>query len=259
MERWVEGRENIYGGCVGMKAKPVLIAMISALVAFANSDAARAEIGGETEGDGANLGMTLEEVRNLPAVPGRGGSGSTSAGQPVLFEYKTTLLCDSGSREDPDCRRGQDGDERCAAAGRPGPMSIVWRREVGFSGGSGWQRIGQTCFPEDVPGGKNKPQLTLAAIRTAWSRTNFAKPQVSMQPVRNKTLVDLPVFYQITWPTAGFQPQEVNTVDLLGYTVRIRPTFHTNQYHYGDGQSSGPTTSFGGTYPDGDITHPFFG
>ena len=37
------------------------------------------------------------------------------------------------------------------------------------------------------------------------------------------TLVTLPVYFSVSWPTAGYQPQEVDAVNLLGYAVRIRP------------------------------------
>jgi len=61
----------------------------------------------------------------------------------------------------------------------------------------------------------------------------------------------------VKWPTAGFQPGEIDAVTLLGHQVRIRPTVQGYTYVFGDGESFGPTPSPGGTYPDGDITHSY--
>ncbi len=71
------------------------------------------------------------------------------------------------------------------------------------------------------------------------------------------TLVTLPVYFSVSWPTAGYQPQEVDAVNLLGYDVRIRPTLEHFTYVFGDGTTFGPTTSTGGRYPDGDITRTY--
>ncbi|YAL83348.1 hypothetical protein ACMYYO_00675 [Dermacoccaceae bacterium W4C1] len=132
------------------------------------------------------------------------------------------------------------------------------RREVTNGSPSGtWENVGRTCFPEDVPGGASRPALTLTVVRSAFADTPFAKPQVSMQPVGNRTLVTLPTYFQVQWPSAGFGPGEVHAVTLLGYPVRIRPVFQANTFTYGDGSSSGSTKSMGGVYPTGDITHRY--
>ncbi|MBC9957800.1 hypothetical protein [Yimella sp. cx-51] len=94
-------------------------------------------------------------------------------------------------------------------------------------------------------------------IKSAWERTPFSKPTVSMQPVGGRTLVTLPTYFQLQYPTEGFAPSEVNTVTLLGHQVRIKPTFKSNTFTYGDGATSGPTSSSGGVYPTGDITHAY--
>ncbi len=59
------------------------------------------------------------------------------------------------------------------------------------------------------------------------------------------------------WSTTGYQPGEIDTITLLGTPVRIRPTAQSYTYHFGDGTTLGPSTSPGGTYPDGDITHTY--
>ncbi len=115
--------------------------------------------------------------------------------------------------------------------------------------------MGTTCFPNLVPNGK--PQLTLAMIVHEWRFTPFAKPTLSIQPVKNTTLVTLPTYFQLTWAAAGNQPDEIRTVTLLGHVVRIKPTLKSNTYIFGDGTSSPATPSLGGTYPTGDIKHAY--
>ncbi len=45
---------------------------------------------------------------------------------------------------------------------------------------------------------------------------------------------------------------------MFGHRVEIRPKLVTFVYHYGDGSTSGRTTSTGGTYrTHGDITHTY--
>ena len=90
-----------------------------------------------------------------------------------------------------------------------------------------------TCFPDGIPNGKRT--LGLAQIIRAFNETKFAKPQTHLQPEGNVTLVTLPVYFSVSWPTAGYQPQEVDAVNLLGYAVRIRPTLEHFTYVFGDG------------------------
>ena len=40
-------------------------------------------------------------------------------------------------------------------------------------------------------------------------------------------------------------------------TVTVRPTLDSVTYDFGDGTTSGPTTSPGGPYPTGDIVHAY--
>ncbi len=111
-----------------------------------------------------------------------------------------------------------------------------------------------TCLPELVPG---EPTLGMARIIEAFRDTDFAVPGLVIQPKGNVTLVTLPTYFEVRWPTAGFEPDEVDRPDpatMLGYTVEIRPTLESITYVFGDGQKSEPTTSLGGPYPTGDVT-----
>ncbi|OLT18316.1 hypothetical protein BJF80_15995 [Serinicoccus sp. CUA-874] len=90
-----------------------------------------------------------------------------------------------------------------------------------------------------------------------FHQTDFALPGAVIQPPDGRTLVNLPVYFQLAWPEAGFEPQEIDTTTLIGHEVRIRPTLVGITYLTGDGGSIGPTESTGGPYPDGDITHEY--
>ncbi|GAA2742360.1 hypothetical protein GCM10009868_12010 [Terrabacter aerolatus] len=97
----------------------------------------------------------------------------------------------------------------------------------------------------------------MADLKAAFLRTPWSKPQISSQPAGNTTLVNLRTFYEVNWSTAGFQPGEVDRSVLRGIPVQIRPKLVGFTYLFGDGSSVGPTSSTGGVYPDGDITHVY--
>lgn len=90
-----------------------------------------------------------------------------------------------------------------------------------------------------------------------FHRTQFALPQAVMEPPGNRTLVNLPVYFELVWPEGGFEPQEIDVTTLIGHEVRIRPTLVGATYYTGDGEQVGPTESLGGPYPEGDITHEY--
>jgi len=137
-----------------------------------------------------------------------------------------------------------------------GPQIRLYRRQLDANGKmlTGWVLVGTTCLPELVPG---KPVLGMALILAAFHNTAFARPTVHMQPEGNVTLITLATYFEANWPTAGFQPSEVDTVIMMGSQVRIRPTNQGYTYFFGDGTSEGPTSSPGGVYPSGDITHTY--
>lgn len=97
--------------------------------------------------------------------------------------------------------------------------------------------------------------MTLSMIRDAFHDTEFAVPTVNIQPEGDVTLVNLPTFFEIRFPKAGFGPDEVDTPDparLLGYHIEVRPRLKSVTYHLGT-TTLGPTTSLGGPHPNGDI------
>jgi hypothetical protein len=124
-----------------------------------------------------------------------------------------------------------------------------------------WTLVRTMCGLQDLPPGVPPPPQvpTLGQIQTAFKELPFSKPTVSIQPAGNVTLVNLPTYYRATWPNdAGLQPGEISKpVQLLSWSVEFRISSRSYNFHYGDGNSSGPVTDAGGVYPDGTIRHTY--
>lgn len=223
---------------------------------------AAAEMGGATLPGGTRLTfkdrLELMQIRAEAAAPNAGKAGPT-------YEYASVADCGSntpGSANPDDLCR----DAALACAGNTpaqglGPSVRLFRRPVNGAGDpSGpWVQYGSTCFPEDAPG-PARPTVTMAMVLAAFHDTDFATPTVEVEPRGNVTLVTLPTYFETRWPQAGFQPGEVDQVDparMAGFRVEIRPKVKSITYDYGDGSTSGSTTSVGGPYPDGDITKTY--
>lgn len=180
------------------------------------------------------------------------------------FEYVAVINCPGNSPDHPHREICLEAVQLCDSIepGSPGPLSRIMRREV-FAGGSPeptvWNQLGITCHTPSVPPRSGEPaeELTDAMILEQFHRTDFALPQMVIQPPNGQTLVNLPVYFELSWPQAGFEPGEVDTTTIVGHQVRIRPTLTGVTYITGDGASIGPTTSLGGPYPTGDITHGY--
>ncbi|MFQ6170448.1 hypothetical protein ACK8HX_02480 [Oryzobacter sp. R7] len=183
--------------------------------------------------------------------------------EPPFYDYAGVSVC--GDPEPGD----ENADNVCplswgicrvASGGGDGPAVRIFRREVSSSGSpltgapGSWTPVHLTCFPEAVPGAGRV--LSMAMIRHAFRETDFTRPTVNIQPEGDVTLVNLPTYFEVRFPEAGFGPDEVDTPDpslLLGHTVEIRPRLKSVTYHLGE-QTVGPTTSLGGPHPTGDIT-----
>ncbi len=128
-----------------------------------------------------------------------------------------------------------------------------------LNGSQGWQFLARTCAGDEVPGAERLPSL--AMVQEAFHQTPWAKASLGFQPAKNRTLVNLTNYYQANWSSTGFAPGDIDTIDpalMFGHRVEIRPKLVTFVYHYGDGQTSGRTTSTGGNYRShGDITHTY--
>lgn len=179
------------------------------------------------------------------------------------FEYGLASVC--GQLEP-----GADGSDNLCGASfiacsetnpevGAGPAMFVWRRTAAANGSpaSQWESLGVTCLPQMVPGAS--PALTMAMIQRAFRDTDFTKPRVNIQPEGDVTLVNLPTFFEVQFPEAGFGPDEVDRPDpatLLGHEVEIRPRLESITYHLGE-RTVGPTTDLGGPYPDGTVVQTY--
>lgn len=131
-----------------------------------------------------------------------------------------------------------------------------------------WTYHGLTCGPPTsitLPGVEGTVQVqqppvpTFAQIQTAFRELPFSKPSVTVQSRGNKTLKGLKTFYAAQWPDdSGLEPGEVSDkIKLLSWTVEFKVAAKEYRYDFGDGTTSGWTTSTGGTYPDGDVVHTY--
>lgn len=154
------------------------------------------------------------------------------------------------------------------APGASGPPRLIWWRQ---EGAEQWYGPTQACLPGyPAPPDVNDPTVprvaappppvpTIDQVREAFMALPFAMPEVSMQPVGQKTLVNLPTFYEAVWPEgAGLKPGDVSEpVQLLSWSIEFKIASKDYRYDFGDDSSSDWTKSTGGVYPDGDITHTY--
>jgi hypothetical protein len=211
-------------------------------------------------GDGIKVtGLTEGQVRALADSYPDGASAETPTS---WYDYSAVINCHPNTPDQPRLEICGAAIEYCEtyAPSSPGPYAIIFRRVADASGPlSGWESVAPTCFTPFVPARSGEPavELTEAMIVEQFHKTQFALPEAVIQPPDGSTLVNLPVYFELAWPEAGFEPTEVDTTTLVGREVRIRPTLAGVTYVTGDGASIGPTTSLGGPYPDGDIRHEY--
>lgn len=244
--------------------------LIAASLALPSMAFGRDGVQGGLGDEGAVIkGLSETQLRELGSRA-RGGVAAPAKGPWAEFASTSycTVLPPGSDWADLSCTAqwticaGGRGEDATAV----GPAVNVWRRWVNATGdvvddagapvsGAGWSRVGFTCLPQLVPGAART--LTMADVVAQFHDTVFAKAGVAVQPVGGVTLVNLPTYFQVSWPEAGFAPDEVDETVLVGQRVRIRPRFEHADFVFGDGSSSGPTASLGGPYPDGDIVHTY--
>lgn len=214
----------------------------------------------QIEDPGAYVGFTRAQTSELAHVwPQDGGPDAGT-----WYEYVPVINCTGNDPDFPDAVHCEWANDYCETT-RPdsrGPYSTIYRREADDAGPlGGWSMVGPTCYTDSVPprSGADAQELTMEMILEQFHRTAFALPQPVIEPPDLRALVNLPVYFGLEWPADGFEPGEVDTTDIIGHEVRIRPNLQNVTYHFGDGSSVGPTQSLGGGYPDGDITHEYTG
>jgi hypothetical protein len=215
---------------------------------------AAADYGGEVAQAGIETGLTRVEL-------GRASNGldiKTGAPSAQSYEYASVYACPSNTLGGLNslCLSATQACVGNTPAQGLGPLVRLYRRELDASGApaAGWQVLGTTCLVNLLPG---RPVLGMGQILAAFHNTPWSKPTLHIQPEGNVTLVTLPTYFAVEWPEAGFQPGEADTLTMLGQQVQIRPTLDSYSYVFGDGTTLGRTTSAGGPYPGGDITHTY--
>jgi hypothetical protein len=242
-------RRAVGGICLGLAF--VLVAQ----VAWAADGWGRKFTGGGSR-------MSLFERHEMQDI--KEAAAASAAKAPPKFEYASVSNCGSNSPDNPNVDYLCPGAATACAGNTPaeglGPSARLFRRTIDPTGRptGPWVQYGITCFPADAPGAR--PTVTMAMVIAAFHDTAFAKPTLEVQPKGNVTLVTLPTYFETRWPQSGFEPGEIDQVDparMAGFRVEIRPQAKNITYVYGDGTSSGPTTSLGGPYPEGDITKAY--
>ena len=233
-----------------------LVLIVVTLTALWVACTASADVIGSTSKGGSRV------MLNKAATHALGKEVLEAPPEGPKVEFATTAFCGKSVGEpgaDDLCPRAV---ARCSANTDPegkGPAVSIFSRKVDLRGGpiagadGQWVGRGATCFPQYVPGGSRA--LTMAMIRDAFHDTDFSVPTVNSQPEGDVTLVNLPTYFEVKFPAAGFGPDEVDTPDparLLGYHIEVRPRLKSITYHLGT-TTIGPTTSLGGPHPTGDI------
>ncbi|MFV0463623.1 MAG: hypothetical protein ACK5MP_10595 [Nostocoides sp.] len=132
------------------------------------------------------------------------------------------------------------------------PSDRVQQRVLRSLDGITGETVGFSC------GAVDRSVPTMGQIEQAFKELPFAMPSVHVQPEGNETLVNLPTYYEVRWPSSGLSAGDVSApVQLLSWSVRFKIAAHSHTYRFGDGQSSGPTTDVGGPYPRREITHMY--
>ena len=226
----------------------IAFAITASLTTTALADKQPPSAGGANTGGGLRTTLLFEnELANARADEQPG----------IRYEYRQVAYCAYGPED-------LMADNYCEAAVREcanntpdqglGPAMHVFRRALDPETGP-WESRGTTCFPDLT--GDNGPQLTMAMIIEAFHDTAFAVPEVNVQPVGGTTLVTLPTYYEVAFADEGFASEDVDTVNLMGFTVEIRPTLQAITYDFGDGNTLGPTTDRGGPHPTGTVIHAY--
>lgn len=207
------------------------------------------------------------QQQNPAGNTGQALNPGTTDGAPTkpTHEFRVSTACESvpsGPDEgtgygDGNCDFAQRG---CSYENPPSDryMQRYWSRPIGSTGP--WTLVGNNCNPSQAPAGAPAPPPvpTVGQINAAFAALPFAKPTVAIQPVGNVTLVNLPTYYEATWPGSGLKPGDIsNKVQLLSWSIEFRIDPATYRYDFGDGEFSKVTKDLGGPYPDGKIRHTY--
>ncbi|QGN57693.1 hypothetical protein [Nostocoides sp. HKS02] len=210
---------------------------------------------------------SIDPSSSAPAPPPAHSEAAAAHG-PSRYEYRVVLACqpkrlsDTPDGEATNCSYAQTACTFRYPASDPRAGENLYRLEYRLTDNPSapWALVREMCGLGDAPAGVAAPRIpSLGQIQTAFRQLPFSKPRVSVQPVGNVTLVNLPTFYQAVWPgDDGLQPGEVSRpVQLLSWSVEFRIAAQSYDFAFGDGARSGPVTDPGGGYPDGSVRHSY--
>lgn len=254
-------------------ARPFLtgVLAVGALIpapAFADPTPSPATPTGEVSNDtvGAITGGGFSIPSRQPTQHRSKGNAEPVANAKAEYAYRLTLACGSnrarsieGSEDVTNCSYALTAC-RYRTPPSDNPLYYVWRRAT-EPADAPWQLMGDSCGTETAPpeAPKPPPVPTMGQIQEAFRRLPFSKPTVKIEPKGNVTLVNLPTYYEATWPgDSGLEPGEVSApVKLLSWSVEFKVDSHSYDFHYGDGTSSGTVEDAGGGYPDGSVKHTY--
>lgn len=190
-------------------------------------------------------------------LPDSRPSGNPASKPPApVWDYRWVIDCPGNTfasgDEVPTCSHAINA---CRNQPGPGPMGRLYRRQLSPTPSGRWIFTGYSCFPPRT--GAPRPAITLNDIRTAYAHTPFRRPHLHVQPPGGRTLVRVPNYLRVTLTGTGYGPGDTRILQMLGHTVRIRLKPARYTYTYGDGTPPHHTTSPGGPYPDGDVTHTY--
>lgn len=231
----------------------VLIALVGVATPTAWADENEGVAADVKGTDGARTRGTRGQLENLHG--GKDLQGAPFA-QPMEFTVRVACQSAEPGQETSACEKAATA---CLVDGQQSGVGLLYDILTRPRGSTEpWRFLASTCFVDAVPGAS--PTVTMAMIRQAFHDTPWAIAHVATQPEGNTTLVTLPTYFRVQWSTEGVEPGEIETIDptrMLGFRVDIRPRVASFSYVFGDGTTFGPTTSAGGTYPHGDITHAY--
>jgi hypothetical protein len=221
-----------------------------------------------TQKDAVVRAQQLAEQTKERAVKKAQAGGGTAVDVRAVdpYEYRLTIAC--GYRQASEITGTEDAGscEEALTACRfrtppsDGPLYLIWQRPK-KPAGQQWQLAGDVCRLDTLPASVPRPPAvpSLRQIQNAFRALPFSTPTVSTQPAGNVTLVNLPTYYQATWPgDSGLQPGETSRpVQLLTWSVEFRIVARSYDFHFGDGTTSGEVADAGGVFPDGAIRHTF--
>ena len=183
---------------------------------------------------------------------------NASAASQTAWESRTVPCGASGAAENCGASRFE-----CLEPGQT-PTVTYWRAEGTTEWGSPTPSCGDTELappegPADAEVAVAPPTPSLGQIQEAFRELPFCMPEPTISPPGGKTLINFDTYYTASWPDGScLVPGEVSdTVTLLSWDIEYRIAAQDYTYDYGDGQTSGATTSTGGPYPTGDVTHQY--